>query len=67
MTRYGRSIQCDQCETTVYEGDFIKTFEGEHYCEECWREYLKSELYHNYIPDHIDELLNLVAEELEAY
>ena len=65
MTRYGRSVQCDQCETIVYEGDFIKTFGGAHYCEECWRSLLETELFYNYIPNHKAELLLKVQEELE--
>ena len=65
MTRYGRYTHCDQCGATVYEGDFIKNHEGENYCEECWREFLKDELFGSYIPDHMTELLEAVQEELE--
>lgn len=65
MTRYGRYAHCDQCGETVYEGDYIKSYGGQNYCEECWREFLKAELFGSYIPDHMTELLEAVQEELE--
>ena len=65
MTRYGRVAHCDICESAVYEGDFLKNYQGARYCEDCWREFLKAELFESYIPDHMDELLEAVQEELE--
>lgn len=66
MTKYGRYIHCEVCGWPIYEGDFYKTYDGEVHCENCWKEVLKKYLFDEYIPAHMDELLQEVQEEIEG-
>lgn len=64
MTRYGRYIHCEVCDSPIYEGDFFKVHDGLTHCEDCWRDVLKRYLYDEYIPDHMDELLQKCNDEI---
>lgn len=65
MTRYGRYTHCDICGETLYEGEFVKVVDGENQCEQCYKQTVKDYLYSEYIPNHIQELLEKAEEELE--
>lgn len=66
MTRFHYNyIHCDECESPIYEGEFRRYYEGKRFCNLCWVEILKTELYENYIPRHFEELLDKAEEEMK--
>lgn len=65
MTQYGRYTHCDECGQVIYRGEFIRHYQGQTFCEYCWRSVLEDAL-DDYIDRHKDELLDKVEEELEG-
>ena len=67
MTRYGRYIHCEVCDSPIYEGEFFKVHDGLTHCEECYTELVKSYLYDEYIPNHIGSLMCKAEEEMRSF
>lgn len=67
MTRYGRRFtHCDECGRTMYEYiDDVTVYEGQTLCKECFTEIVKDYLYDQYIPNHLEELLEKASEEMQ--
>lgn len=65
MSRRRQYTHCDECGRTMYEyDDDVTVYEGQTLCKECFTEILKTYLYDEYIPNHLEELLEKAKEEI---
>ena len=65
MSRRRQYTHCDECGRTMYEyDDDVTVYEGQTLCKECFTEILKAYLYDEYIPNHLEELLEKAKEEI---